>query len=69
LYDFSQRKRREVSQPPKFASSAYAQKLFDEADLIVLEERKTSDVKSFKIFNDKQIFPDMYRKTELMPIN
>ena len=60
-------KRREVSEPPKLVKT-YAEKLYDEGDLIVLEQRKTSGTKHFKIFNDKVLFPEMYKKQELMPI-
>ena len=49
---FSHRKRREVSEPPRFVTLASI-KMFNEADLLVLENRSTSQARSFKVFDEK----------------
>ena len=45
------------------------QKMFHEADLLVLEDRSNSRVRSFKIFEDKQVFPEIYEKDEFQPLD
>lgn len=45
------------------------QKMFNEADLIVLEDRSNSRVRSFKIFDDKRVFPEIYEKDEFQPLD
>lgn len=61
---YSKRKRREVSEPPRYYQSLQTIKLFKEADLLVLEDRSNSRVRSFKIFDDKRVFPEIYEKEE-----
>ena len=45
------------------------QKMFNEADLLVLEDRSNSRVRSFKIFDDKRVFPEIYEKDEFQPLD
>ena len=45
------------------------QKMFHEADLLVLEDRSNSRVRSFKIFEDKQVFPEIYENDEFQPLD
>ena len=45
------------------------QKMYHEADLLVLEDRSNSRVRSFKIFEDKQVFPEIYEKEEFQPLD
>ena len=61
-------KRRQVVENTKTQVNQYAQKLYDEADLLQLEVRKSNDTKMFKIFNDNVLFPELYRDKHLMPI-
>lgn len=61
-------KRREVSEPPKLRVKTYAEKLYEEGDLLELELRKSTRTKMFKIFNDHVLFPELYRSKHLMPI-
>ena len=62
------KQRREYSEPPKLRQRTYAEKLYDEADLMHLEQRKTAGRKQFKIFHDKVLFPELYKDKHLMPI-
>ena len=62
--EYSKRKRREVSEPPRYYQSIKMQKMFNEADLLVLEDRSNSRVRSFKIFEDKRVFPEIYENDE-----
>ena len=62
--EYSKRKRREVSEPPRYYQSIRMQKMFNEADLLVLEDRSNSRVRSFKIFDDKRVFPEIYENEE-----
>ena len=48
-----------MSEPPRL-SSQLSFKMFEEADLIVLDNQSTSKSKTFKIFDEEDIFP---RKT------
>ena len=43
--------------------------MFHEADLLVLEDRSNSRVRSFKIFEDRQVFPEIYEKDEFQPLD
>ena len=43
--------------------------MFNEADLLVLEDRSNSRVRSFKIFEDRQVFPEIYEKDEFQPLD
>ena len=45
------------------------QKMFNEADLLVLEDRSNSRVRSFKIFDDKRVFPEIYENEEFQPLD
>jgi hypothetical protein len=45
------------------------QKMYNEADLLVLEDRSNSRVRSFKIFEDKRVFPEIYEKEEFQPLD
>ena len=45
------------------------QKMFNEADLLVLEDRSNSRVRSFKIFDDKRVFPEIYENEEFLPLD
>ena len=65
LFDFSKSKRRELSEPARFVSKA-TQKLFKQADLLVLENRSTSKARSFKIFNEQEVFPETRMRPELL---
>ena len=62
--EYNKRKRREVSEPPRYYQSIRMQKMFNEADLLVLEDRSNSRVRSFKIFDDKRVFPEIYENEE-----
>ena len=62
--EYNKRKRREVSEPPRYYQSIRMQKMFNEADLLVLEDRSNSRVRSFKIFDDKRVFPEIYENAE-----
>ena len=66
--EYSKRKRREVSEPPRYYQSIKMQKMFNEADLLVLEDRSNSRVRSFKIFDDKRVFPEIYKNKEFVPL-
>jgi len=57
-----------VSEPPKLRQKTYAEKLFEDGDLLHLEQRKSAGRKQFKIFSDKVLFPELYRNKNLMPI-
>jgi hypothetical protein len=61
-------KRRQGTEPPKVRVKTYAEKLFEEGDLLQLEMRKSNDTKLFKIFNDHVLFPELYKDKNLMPI-
>ena len=54
---FNKQGRREVSEPPKLISLS-SMKMFNEADFLVLENRSTSQARSFKVFDEKQVFPN-----------
>ena len=70
LFDFSKHKRRQASEPAREITSLATKKLFAEADLLVLENRSTSKVRSFKIFDEKEVFPqDRMRPELLQPID
>lgn len=43
--------------------------MFNEADLLVLEDRSNSRVRSFKIFDDRRVFPEIYEKEEFQPLD
>ncbi len=43
--------------------------MFNEADLLVLEDRSNSRVRSFKIFDDKRVFPEIYQSREFQPLD
>lgn len=45
------------------------QKMYNEADLLVLEDRSNSRVRSFKIFEDRRVFPEIYEKREFQPLD
>ena len=45
------------------------QKMFNEADLLVLEDRSNSRVRPFKIFDDKRVFPEIYENEEFQPLD
>jgi len=38
--------------------------MYNEADLLVLEDRSNSRVRSFKIFDDRRVFPEIYEREE-----
>ena len=40
--------------------------MFNEADLLVLENRSTSQARSFKVFSEKQVFPDKKTAPEVL---
>ena len=65
---YNKRKRREVSEPPRYYQSLRSQKMFKEAPTHVLVDRSNSRVRSFKIFDDKRVFPELYVKEEFQPI-
>ena len=37
--------------------------------MLVLEDRSNSRVRSFKIFDDKRVFPEIYEKDEFQPLD
>lgn len=44
--------------------------MFNEADMLVLEDRSNSRVRSFKIFEDKRVFPELYKQnSEFAPLD
>jgi len=43
--------------------------MYNEADLLVLEDASNSRVRSFKIFDDKRVFPEIYQKKEFQPLD
>lgn len=43
--------------------------MYNEADLLVLEDRSNSRVRSFKIFDDKRVFPEIYENEEFQPLD
>ena len=57
---YSKRTRREASEPPRYYQSIQVEKMYREADLLLLEDRSNSRVRSFKIFEDKRVFPELY---------
>ena len=63
------RKTRGGSEPPRYYQSIVMQKMYNEADLLVLEDRSNSRVRSFKIFDDKRVFPEIYENDEFQPLD
>ena len=66
---YNKRARREASEPPRYYQSIKAQKMFNEADLLVLEDRSNSRVRSFKIFEDRRVFPALYEHEDFRPLD
>ena len=62
------RKRRDVSEPTRKFQSLLCEKRYKEADSILLEDRSNSRMRQFKIFNDRQVFADIYKKKEFITI-
>lgn len=43
--------------------------MFNEADMLVLEDRSNSRVRSFKIFEDKRVFPELYKHSDFKTLD
>ena len=54
-----------MSEPPRFVTLASI-KMFNEADLLVLENRSTSQARSFKVFDERQVFPNKKKAPEVL---
>ena len=63
------RKKRDVSEPMRQNPSLICEKRFKEADSIALEDRSSSRLRQFKIFEDKQVFADIYKKREFLTLD
>ena len=66
---YSQKRRRQASEPPRHFATLKTQKMFREADMLLLEDRSESRMRSFKIFEDKRVFPELYTKKEFKPLD
>ena len=65
----SRKRRREVSEPAREYRRLATDKMYKEAKLIVLEDRSNSCHRSFKIFDDKKVFSDIYKKKEFLTLD
>ena len=63
------RKKRDVSEQMRQNPSLICEKRYKEADSIALEDRSRSRHRQFKIFNDKQVFADIYKKREFLALD